>query len=59
MKELCFLRDPRREVIREEVYSLVSPRLEISGRHIPLKIAALTKQSSPHNWKSFKVQIGP
>jgi hypothetical protein len=30
-------------------------RLGISGRHLPLKIAAPTKQDSPHHWKFSKV----
>jgi hypothetical protein len=35
------------------------PRLGISGRHLPLKIAAPAKQGSPHRWIFFKVHSGP
>jgi hypothetical protein len=31
--------------------------LGISGRHIPLKIAAPTKQGSVHHWKFSKVAL--
>jgi hypothetical protein len=31
------------------------PRLGISGRHLPLKIAEHAKQGSAHHWKSPKV----
>jgi hypothetical protein len=34
-------------------------RLGISGRHLPLTIAAPAKQSSPHHWKFPKVHTGP
>jgi hypothetical protein len=34
-------------------------RLGFSGRHLPLKTAALAKQASPHQWKFSKVHIGP
>jgi hypothetical protein len=27
----------------------------ISGRHLPLKIAAPTKESSPHHWKFSRI----
>jgi hypothetical protein len=30
----------------------------ISGRHLPLKIAAPTKRGFPHHWKSCKVHTG-
>jgi hypothetical protein len=35
------------------------PRLGISSRHLPLKIAVPTKQGSAHRWKFSKVHIGP
>jgi hypothetical protein len=34
---------------------LCLPRLGISGRHLPLKIAATTKQGFLHQWKFSKV----
>jgi hypothetical protein len=33
--------------------------LEVSGRHLPLKIAVHAKQDSAHHWKFCKVHIGP
>jgi hypothetical protein len=38
---------------------LCLPCLGISGRHLPLKIAAPTKQGSPHRWKFSKMHTGP
>jgi hypothetical protein len=32
-------------------------RLGISGRHLPLKIAAHAKQGFAHHWKFFKVHM--
>jgi hypothetical protein len=37
---------------------LCLPRLGISARHLPLKIAAPAKKVSPHHWKFSKVHIG-
>jgi hypothetical protein len=42
------------------VITYACPALElISGRHLPLKIAAPTKQGSAHHWKFSKVHTGP
>jgi hypothetical protein len=38
---------------------LYLPRLGISSRHLPLKIAAHAKQGSAHHWKISKVHTGP
>jgi hypothetical protein len=45
--------------LHKALIKAVMPRLGISGRHVPLKIAAHAKQSSPHHWKLSKVHTGP
>jgi hypothetical protein len=40
-------------------YQLCLPRVGISGRHLPLKIAVPAKQGSAHHWKFSKVHTGP
>jgi hypothetical protein len=39
-------------------HDLRLPRLGITGRHLPLEIAAPAKQGSAHHWKFSKVHTG-
>jgi hypothetical protein len=48
-----------RRTLIKSVMTYAWPRLGVSERQLPLKIAAPTKQVSPHHWKFSKVHTGP
>jgi hypothetical protein len=47
-----------RKALIRSLNDLCLPRLKISGRHLPLKLAAPAKQGSSHHWKFSMVHTG-